>query len=320
MSILEVYDMYCEYVKPDLAKTTYELKYRKLFLSSIKEAIDNTSENALDIRNYLRHHKCLVTTKNCLRLLEKAYQLAIKHRDKTGITDNPFSDITLGIKKDARLDNDVDEDLDDTKAFSVDEMNAIIEAFESSGYRKHYAPIIKFLFWTGCRTGEAVGLQWKHIKWDKERIIFNKTYNHELKIFKDTKTGDGRLFPMPKNGQLWNLLKSLPERGLEDVVFMSKNGNISNAVTLGNVWRGNEKTRYPGVISELIKQGKVSQYLKLYATRHTFVSHQINIYGIPDTTVAAWVGHDASVSRKSYLDLDRVTLPGNSGIPSTTNG
>ena len=323
MSMLEVWDMYCEYMKNSkkLSETTFKLKYQGEYFRAIKEAIDNVGENALDIYNYLSKNRHSVSTKSTLSIIDKSYQLAIQHKDKTGITENPFTGMASRIelnKKDKKTQDNFDnEDEDeDKRAFTVNEMNTIIQYFESSGHRRHLAPIIKFLFWTGCRTGEASGLKWRDIKWDKELITIRRTYCYRLKLFKPTKTKTVRFFPMPKNGLLWNLLKSLPERDSENVVFMSKNGGIISSLMLGRVWRGGENTNYPGIIPELIKQGKVSQYLKLYATRHTFVSHQINIHKIPDTTVAAWVGHDASVSRKSYLDRDRITMPGYSGMPN----
>lgn len=54
-------------------------------------------------------------------------------------------EISKGRKK-TQSNFDDEESDDDTKAFTVDEMNAIIDAFEASNHRKHLAPIIKFCF------------------------------------------------------------------------------------------------------------------------------------------------------------------------------
>lgn len=56
-----------------------------------------------------------------------------------------------------------------------------------------------------------------------------------------TKTGHIRLFPMPKNSEVWNLLKSLPEGNPNELVFKGKNGEIIDSDTLGEFWRGNNK-------------------------------------------------------------------------------
>lgn len=322
LSVLEVYDRYTQSREGEVAETTLKLMLKGQYRSAILEATQAVDDDALEIKNYLLKNRCLKIAKDCLRYLEKAYQLGIKHEYATK---NPFSDMASEIKlskgKKKAVDSSDDEnDESDTRAFNVNEMNAIIEAFESSGNRRHLSPIIKFLFWTGCRTGEAVGLKWRDIKWDKQLIVFRRTYNDELKIFKPTKTGVIRCFPMPKDGQVWQLLKLLPKGELNDIVFLSKTGKINNSARLAKVWRGDSHSGQPGVINELIAQGKVSQYLKLYATRHTFISHQVNIHKIPITTVAQWVGNGAMVSNNSYLDRDRMTVPGYSdSLTATTD-
>lgn len=312
LSILEIYDRYVQSREGEVAVTTLELQLKGKFKRAIVRAIEGTDESALAIKEFLLKNGNREIAKSCLRHLEKAYQLGIEH---SYVIKNPFTGMASKIKlnkgRSKAIDNyDSDNEDSDTRAFTIDEMNAIIEAFESSGHRRHLAPIIKFLFWTGCRTGEAIGLIWRDVQWDKERIHIRRTYNSELKTFKATKTDRGRYFPMPKDSQLWNLLKSLPERELNDVVFSSKQGKIIYNANLHRIWQGVKYLDRQGVIPELIEQGKVSQYLKLYATRHTFISHQVNIHKIPITTVAQWVGNGAMVANNSYLDRDRITVPG----------
>jgi integrase len=313
VSLLELYDSYCESRKGSVEETTLELEFKGKFRRAIVEAIDAVGEDALAIRKYLVEHRQPKTVKECLRHLSKAYQLGVKHKK---IIENPFDGMAEEIeiskgKKKIQCNFDDEEGDDDTRAFTVEEMNAIIEAFESSGHRRHLAPIIKFLFWTGCRTGEAVGLKWRDIKWDRELITIRRTYSQRLKLFKPTKKNIVRYFPIPKDSLLWNLLKSMPERSKDDIVFPSKTGKIMDANKLGETWRGKESERIPGVIPTLIKEGKVKEYLRLYATRHTFISHQVNICKVPITTVAQWVGNSALVSNNSYLDTDKYKVPGN---------
>lgn len=52
---------------------------------------------------------------------------------------------------------------DEIDPFNRAEIAAIVQGFEADRYFKHYTPFVKFLFMTGCRTSEAVGLQWKHL-------------------------------------------------------------------------------------------------------------------------------------------------------------
>lgn len=318
LSFLDIYDLYCESRKGSVAETTLELEFKGKFRRAIIEAIDAVGNDGLAIRNYLVDHRQAKTTKECLRHLSKACQLGIKHKK---ISDNPFDgmaeeiEISKGRKK-TQTNFDDEESDDDNRAFTVDEMNAIIEAFESSNHRKHLAPIIKFLFLSGCRTAEAAGLKWRDVKWDRELITIRRAYNIRLKLFKPTKTNTVRFLPMPTGGALWNLLKLIPQKQLDDVVFASKTGKVMDMNKLGETWRGKESERLPGVIPTLIKQGKVREYLRLYATRHTFISHQVNICKIPITTVAQWVGNSALVSNNIYLDRDKFVTPGNPNNPS----
>lgn len=313
LSTLDLYDRYCDSRKGTVEETTLEMEFKGKFRRAIVEAIDSVGNDALAIRNYLVEHRRPKTVKECLRHLNKAYQMGIKHKL---VSDNPFDgmaeEIDIAKGKRRTQDNFDDEGGDeDTRSFSVDEMNSIIKAFESSGHRKHLAPIIKFLFWTGCRTGEAVGLKWRDIKWDKGIITFRRTYSPRLKLFKPTKTTTVIFFPLTKDGLLWQLLKLLTQGFPDDVVFLSKTGKIIDANKLGETWRGKESERIPGVIPTLIKEGKVREYLRLYATRHTFISHQVNICKVPITTVAQWVGNSALISNNSYLDRDKYVVPGN---------
>lgn len=317
-SFLELYDQYCDYRTGTVEQTTLDIEFKGTFHRAISEAIAASGEDAIGIRNHLVKNRGSKLVKECLRHLSKACQLAVKHKK---LADNPFDGMAEQItipkgKKKTQANFDDEDGDDDVRAFTVDEMNAIIASFESSGHRRHFTPIIKFLFYSGCRTGEAVGLKWRDIKWERELITIRRTFNPKIKIFKPTKTNTIRFLPMPKEGLLWNLLKSLPEKSADDVVFTSKTGRITDAGKLHEIWRGknNKYDRHPGVIPTLINQGKVKEYLRLYATRHTFISHQVNICKVPITTVAQWVGNSALVSNNAYLNRDCLNIPGNPNL------
>lgn len=75
-------------------------------------------------------------------------------------------------------------ELDGTKptppmAFSIQERDRIIAAFETDSRPgmnyQHYAPLVKFLFWTGCRPCEAIGLRWGSVTDDCSRIHFHES-------------------------------------------------------------------------------------------------------------------------------------------------
>jgi integrase len=316
---LEIWQLYLEYKKPSLKSSTFYDEYENRYCSAIKQAIESVGDNAIDVRNWLIANRCLQKARCILSALSSAYRLAIR---KQLVEYDPFDGMAQELfkvksqKVNTYEEDDTDEkdlyepDIVKKKAFTLDEVEAILDYVKKSR-GSHYYPILKFLFLTGCRTGEAIGFMWGDIKWDREFIVIQRSYHLPTKSFVSTKTGSIRLFRMSKNGDLWNLLKSLNPGKPNEVVFKAKRGGVVNRITLGNFWRGveKEKNSLPGVIPRLIKQGKVTKYLPLYNTRHTFISYQINECGVPPYVVKDWCGHSEDMTARVYRQEDLLTKP-----------
>jgi len=77
-----------------------------------------------------------------------------------------FCTIEFNSKKRAnRFDHDhqsIDEDeiSDSEKAYSLEEMETIIEAFKASTLSNSLKSFYEFLFLSGCRVTEAIALKW----------------------------------------------------------------------------------------------------------------------------------------------------------------
>jgi integrase len=314
LSLLEVWDMYCEYRKQGLRETVYLGKYQGQFKNYLKSAIEATkSEDAIKIRNWLIENRNREKVKELFSVLSKSYQLGIKNKL---LTHNPYEglaeEITVkgakGKKQDELDDNDNTED--ESKAYTWDEAQIILEYIENTPAKKHWYPFVKFKFLTGCRTGEGIALRWNDVDWDNEKVLIRFTYDRRSKKFyplKNDRTYKGnevRRFPMPKDGELWNLLKSIPQGELNDVVFKGKADNIIDDTVFGCMWKGRDSlsTKVKGIIPELIKQGKLTKYLSPYNTRHTFINHAIHDLGIPEKHVCYMCGHEPNVSNKHYQD------------------
>ncbi|MBN3944106.1 hypothetical protein [Nostoc sp. NMS9] len=127
---------------------------------------------------------------------------------------------------------------------------------------------------------------------------------YPLKNDKTYKGEEVRRFPMYKDGELWNLLKSIPQGEPGEIVFKSKGKKTINSDTFGHSWRG-RSTGSPikGIIPTLIEQGKLSKYIKPYNTRHTFITHAVFDLGIDEKIVSKWCGHKIEVSNKHYQDV-----------------
>lgn len=149
------------------------------------------------------------------------------------------------------------------KPFNREEIEKIIEAFRTDRQYHHYADFVLFQFNTGCRTGEAIGLQWKHLSDDCASVWIGEslTRNH---VRKTTKTGKDRIFRLNSKVQQM-LLNRRPENYDPDsLVFTTPKGNSIDDHNFRNrAWK-----------TILTKLG--IEYRKPYATRHSVATHGLS--------------------------------------------
>ncbi|MEH1837201.1 MAG: site-specific integrase [Nostoc sp.] len=322
LSTLEIWDVYCEYKKDrDLAETTYHHEFRGVYYRAIKQAIEAVGENnPLGVHNWLLENRNSKTVKEVLSQLSKAYRIAMKQKL---VSHDPYEGMSedIQIKRKPKVINqsdDIENDsdiFDRTKAYTWDEAQIILNYVQINC--PHWYNYLKFKFLTGCRPGEAAGLWWTDVKWEHEKIVFDRSYDYRLGIHKPTKNEHARIFPMPKDGELWNLLKSIPQGDPKDTVFTSKSGKKISSHIFQTTWLGRDKSQ-KGIITELMKQGKLVKYLPPYNTRHSFINHQINVIGIAPHVVNDWCEHSEKVSKQCYRQTDTRITPGY-GIPTTAS-
>ncbi|MEM9220757.1 MAG: site-specific integrase [Cyanobacteria bacterium P01_F01_bin.150] len=187
------------------------------------------------------------------------------------------------------------------KPFTLKEIRAIISAFDQRF--SHYGAFVRFLFMTGVRTSEAIGLRWKFIDFDRQEIIIceslskDRTGNGYKRIRKSTKTGNVRHLRL--NSELAQLLKGIRPDNFnpDDLVFLSSKGCVIDAGNFREDWK------------EVLEGLKIS-YRKPYTTRHTLLSHAIE-KGMPITSVAYIAGHsDSRMVMETYGHMiNRPDLP-----------
>jgi integrase len=288
--LMELWGQYCAYMKPQLASTTYLRDYARKYTNHIKALPTKDLGQAIAIRDYLLTQLTPNAAKRVLTYLAACCKWAVI----SGLVkDNPFT----GMSEDIKLPK---HDSDAIDPFTRVEMNIIIKAFED--IRPHYAPFVKFLFWTGCRTGEAIALQWQHINSDCTQITFSESYDSQLNIRKGTKTGKSRKFPC--NSQVRELLLSIKpfKPDSEQSVFTSPTGGIiSNTRFSTQVWKGGiiSHKNYNGVIQGLLDAGKIERYRCPYNTRHTFITLMLS-EGLTVSTVAKLVGNSPEIILRHY--------------------
>ncbi len=314
MPLLELWDKWCEYRKPSLKITTYQSLYCRVFRNFIKDAQEAVGNDAVAICNWLIENRYKARVLDTLNQLSKSHTWGMK---QGFVSNNPYDDLVEDIKKSKAVSKsskrdddgnivDNDDDDSDVRAFSLDEAQAIIEAYEISKTVSHYTPLVKLLFYTGCRSGEACALKWKHIKQGCTVITFEDSFDSLTKTTGDTKTYVKRIFRLTENSKLYKLLKQLESERLEpenpnELVLKSKTGKQIDWTNFGKTWRGKESENRHSIVKRLVEQGKVKQYLKPYATRHTFITAHVNA-GYPAHAVAGMVGNSANVIWEHYFD------------------
>jgi integrase len=185
--------------------------------------------------------------------------------------------------------------------FTNEEISSILKAFKDdtftpnkSAYKhSHYYPFIYFLFKTGVRNAEAIGLRVSSINLETNQIHINEAFARSLKgssykkrIRKETKNGKERILPLTPDLRevLWHIIQN---KNNDDLVFQSPKGK--------SIDDHNFQTR----VFKKVQQGLGIQERVLYACRHTFGSRCIDS-GLSPVMTAFLMGNSPEVALKNY--------------------
>lgn len=296
VDILELWSSYLVFIKPQLEPSTFKAQYQSQYSNHIKALPSHKLTEAVAIRDYLLASLSPYTSKRVLCRLSACCEWA--KRSKL-IPVNPFVELLADVK--------VKHNREEPDPFSRQERDAIVEVFKTHKVHSHYAPFIEFLFLTGCRTGEAIGLRWCNVT--SSHILFTESFSGVTKQSKATKTGKSRRFPI--NEQLEACLASLGRCEPESLVFTSSNGNpIHNRNFTVRVWKGAREgsKNYSGVLLPLVEQGLVERYRPLYNTRHTFCTLALEA-GLTLSQVARLVGNSPQTLLHHYSGAKVDSVP-----------
>lgn len=198
------------------------------------------------------------------------------------------------------------------KAYSRDEVNAIIQAFRGDWYcniksafkDSWYADFVEFLFLTGCRPEDAIALTWDSIK-DKV-IVFDKAYS--CGVLKTTKNKKARIFPItPQIRELLERRSTYISIIPSKLVFPAQNDGYIN---LRNFTRRYTKR----IVENLVSEGKVKQYLPTYNLRNTSITHYLR-QGVDIATVAALMETSEEMINQHYWSPDDDIINNNAQLP-----
>lgn len=244
---------------------------------SNKLAIDLQQDCSEHCYNYLLCKLAPITLKQSLVSLSACWQWGINQEI---VKFDPWKSLIKRIKVPPKQM---------PKPFTKQEIKAIIQGFEQDRYYSYYVVFVEFLFGTGCRTGEAIGLCWKHLNEECSTVWIGESLSRGIR--KATKTNRARTITLTSRLQL--LLLSMKSKNFDEnfdldrPVFTSREGNSIDDHNFRNrAWK-----------SVLAKVGV--EYRKPYNTRHTLISHALD-RGMNPVAVAQLTGHDVQTLYENY--------------------
>ena len=174
-------------------------------------------------------------------------------------------------------------------AFSMDEVNRIIQGFRASPYYAYYADYVFYRFGMGTRPGEASGLKWKHISADFQSVWIGESYSRGTTG--STKTKKARTLNLTASvaTMLKARKKEISPKSDDELVFTSATG-------LGIDDRNFRRRAWKTVLADV-----GIPYRKPYTCRKTAATLGMRA-GANYIDMAAALGHDPHTMHKHYID------------------
>lgn len=169
----------------------------------------------------------------------------------------------------------------------------------STGKHSYYYPFLVFMFYTGVRNAEAIGLRVRHIDLVNKQVEISEAFartvkgtNHSSRVQKCTKMGNVRYLPLTE--ELVTLLeKQVAGKLPDEFVFPSPKGLCIDDRML-------EKRILKPVLKKLGFGDR-----DLYAARHSFGTRAIQ-QGMPLTELAYLMGHsNIQTASRNYVHVSK---------------
>jgi integrase len=279
LTIVDLFQQFMDYKAKGVTPKTLEkykatLKYIERFFEDLKA--DQVGESQAEgFGAYLA--KCDLSKDQCKRRLEElkaCWTWAIER--KLLKDNNPWIEPYRRVKVPPQQM---------PKPFSSEEIGAIVQAFRSDRAYCCYADFVEFLFATGCRTGEAIGLQWKHLNDNCSGVWIGEILTRGKR--RPVKSNKARSFGLTENLQKLLLARRPVDVDPEALVFTGPTGKCIDD--------GNFRNRaWKTVLTRL-----EVDYRHPYNTRSTLVSHALEL-GMSPVSIAQLTGHDVKVLYDRY--------------------
>lgn len=174
--------------------------------------------------------------------------------------------------------------------WEVDEFKRFLEFVDDPFYKD----LFSFLFMTGVRMGELVGLQWKHIDFDAKKINIKQSWSKDVRALTPPKTSNSiRSIDIQK--PLLAILKRMYGHakkydGFSENFFVFGDHNITTYNAIHKRFQ-----RY-------LNKSDV-KHITLHGLRHSHASHLLSNPMISDLLVANRLGHTVEILYKTYAHI-----------------
>jgi integrase len=286
-----VYGLWCkylEYKRPTIKLST--LNYYQEIGKKLAQ-VPQPIVQALAVRDWLLRNVSPAYTARILKHLNSAVDWGIRH-EEIEVMRNPYVLMGKEIKRTNQTPG--------ADAFNLEEKEAILNEFLTSPYYEHYYPLVYFLFLTGCRPSEAIGLRWGDVSDDFSSIHFTGSIVQiKSKSVRMVGSKTNRVRSFPINSELRDLLQAVhrTEYSLDRLVFPSV-GSVEKPIAYINFChRAWCKTVAP----------IVNRHTTPYSCRDTFITEQIAA-NIPISVVAKWCDNSPQMIGTRYFDVSAVSF------------
>jgi integrase len=281
---IELWSQYTEAKKDGLKAKTLE-KYE-----NFGRLYSKLKSNVLDVQSIQKELKQITKStdrrRDALMYLSSACKWAIKH----GILEsNPYEGLYKDLPKPNYMMNPK------PNAFTLEERNEIIEKFATDqrkgmNYRR-YTPIVKFLFYSGCRPSEAIGLRWENISDDCSRVTFCESIvqvrNRRVRS-EGSKNNKTRIVTIAKKAQEMLLELKRYDSNLSGLVFTNINDEPLN-------YRNFSRRGWKAIVDPIKPETTP------YNCRDTFITQQL-LAGTPTAIIAEWCDTSIEMIEQNYAD------------------
>ncbi len=282
--INQLWTKYCEY-KANHWKAKTADYYHRIIGHWIKQTPPDW-RNSLAVRSYLLRSTTPGMSARVLQSIETCIEWALR----VGLIQsqrNPYRKMASELKGKGGV-------VARANALTAQEQEQLIQAFYDSQTWNYCGQFVEFLFLSGCRPSEAVGLHWEQINPDCSEIRFDRSVvkiGTEFKTNQFSKTNRARILPTSEPLQRLLLDISASSNG-QGAVFQVNGRFLDYDGFCKRAWK---------TLADKVLGRKSTPY----SARDTFITRQIE-KGKPIALVAKWVDNSTAMIEKNYLDTTAI--------------